>query len=136
MKQKRAKLPEIEVLRPRCVLVIEIGDYRFYAHLEDNPAAEQFVKSLHSEPLTVRLSDDRSARKSGTLPFDLPSCDAQISVKPGDLLLDGANRIAICNAEGAGNLTRLARVGSRTEELFAALGDNPTEVRFYLEWSE
>ncbi len=122
---------------PSCVLVIEANDRIFYASLEDNSSAAALKEKLNSGPITVEMHDYGGFEKVGSLPWDLPRNDSQITAKPGDVILYQGDRITVYYDENSWNFTKLASVGSTTkEELLSALGEGDVSVKFSLEWGE
>ena len=136
MKHRLPFIPDYEAIRPRAVLLIEVNGKRFYASLEDSPAAKAFIEKLNSAPLAVDMHNDGHFRMVGALPWSLPQSDGETAVEPGDLLLCG-DGIAICYAEKECVGTRPARIGSVTKEkLLDAFGAGTARVEFSLEWGE
>lgn len=127
----------IEPVRNTCVLVIEVGEKIFYANLEDNSSAKALIEKLNSGPITVDMHDYGSFEKVGSLPWELPRNDENITTVPGDIILYQGNQITIYYDKNSWSFTRLAKIENTTkEELLAALGDGNVSVKFYLEWSE
>ncbi|MBQ7671148.1 MAG: hypothetical protein IJS45_10590 [Clostridia bacterium] len=130
-------VPETDSIKPRAVLVIEAGGRIFYAHFEDNSSAQAFRDKLNSGGLTVEMSDYGGFEKVGDLPWELPRNDAQITTKPGDIILYQGDKITVYYGENTWNFTRLASIGNTSkEELLSALGEGDASVTFSLEWSE
>lgn len=128
MKRRRDELPEIEVVRPSCVMVIEAGGRIFYAHFEDGPAAGALRERLNSAGLTVRM-EDRGGAKTGSLPWALLPEDGADSI-----VLTGDGALSLV---GSGGEVPLARIGNATREtLHGALGEGDVSVTFSLEWGE
>ena len=128
---------DIETIRQTCVLVIEVNGKIFYANFEDNSSAEALKKKLKSEAITVDMHDYGGFEKVGSLPWDLPRNDMQITTEPGDVILYQGNQITVYYDTNSWNFTRLARIGNTTkDELLAALGDGDVSVKFSLEWGE
>ena len=128
---------EFEAVKPAPVLVIEANGEKFYATLEDNSSAKALIEKLSSKSITVDMNDYGNYEKVGTLPFELPRNDRQITTEPGDVILYEGNQITLYYDENTWNFTKLAKIGNVTKEkLFSALGDGDVSVKFYLEWSE
>ena len=126
-----------ERITPTCVLVVEVNDKIFYAHLEDNSSAEAFVENLNSGGITVDMHDYGNYEKVGSLPFELPRNDKQITTEPGDIILYNGNQITLYYDENAWNFTRLAKIGNVTKQsLLDVLGEGDVSVKFSLEWGE
>ena len=129
--------PDIEIIRPSCVLVIEANGTIFYAHFEDNSSAEAFKEKLNSETLTVNMRDYGGFEKVADLPWELPRNDSRITTEPGDIILYQGNQITIYYGENTWDFTRLAKIGNISgEQLLSALGDGDVSVKFSLEWGE
>ena len=122
---------------PAPVLVVDIGSKRFYANLEDNASAEAFVEKLSPAAITVEMQDYGNFEKVGTLPWELPRTDVQITTIPGDIILYQGNQITLYYDENTWNFTKLANIeGVTKEELLRVLGDGTVEATLSLEWSE
>ncbi|MBR5767840.1 MAG: hypothetical protein IKX86_04140 [Clostridia bacterium] len=125
----------IEAIRPTCVLVVRACGKTFYASLENNPSARAFIEKLSPACIIVCASDLDGAGKAGALPWDLPQCDG-VTAAPGDVMLVDGDRIGVFHGESPRRFTRLAKIGSASEQvLSAALGDCAS-LSFHLEWSE
>ena len=137
LKGKENMKDDIETIRQTCVLVIEANGKIFYAHFEDNSSAEALKEKLNSEAITVDMHDYGGFEKVGTLPWDLPRNDTQITAEPGDVILYQGNQITIYYDTNSWNFTRLAHIENATkDELLAALGDGGVSVKLSLEWGE
>lgn len=124
-------------VRQTVSLVLEVGDRRFYASPEDNESAEAFIRKLNSGSIAVEMQDAGGVEKLGLLPWELPRCDGEISIRPGDLILCEGDRISLAYDEDTRSCTRLARFGSvNRDELLEILGEGDVTVSFWLEWSE
>ena len=127
----------IEPAEPTCVLVIEVGEKKLYANLEDNSSAKALIEKLNSAAITVDMHDYGNFEKVGSLPWTLPRNDESITTSPGDIILYQGNQITVYYDENSWNFTRLAKISNTTkEELLDVLGTGSVVVSFYLEWSE
>lgn len=124
----------IRAIRPRAVLVFDYGCGRMYASVGEDPAMRELVRRLNPGGITVTFLAD-GPKVSGVLPWTLPGTEEQISVRPGDILLSGGNRISVSLEAFTGNFIRLSQFQDLTPEKAKKLfsGD---EVKLYLEWSE
>lgn len=128
---------EPDLQKPAPTLVIEANGTVFYAALEDNSSAKALIEKLNFAPVTVNMHDYGSFEKVGSLPWELPRNDEQITTVPGDVILYQGNQITIYYDENTWNFTRLATIGNVTrEKLLEALGDGDVSVTLHLEWSE
>jgi hypothetical protein len=118
-------------------LVIYANNKVFYAALEDNSSAEEFVEKLGSEAIEVEMHDYGSFEKVGDLPWNLTTNDEEITTEPGDIILYQGNKITIYYGQNTWDFTRLAKIeGATREELLEAFGDGDVNVSFWVEWSE
>lgn len=130
-----AELPAADRSKP--VLVVDTGKKKFYAVIEDNPSAEEFISKLKSEKITVSMKDYGGFEKVGNLPWKLQKSDKTITTEPGDIILYQGSQITIYYDKNTWSFTRLAKIGNTSkEELLEALGDSDALVTFSLEWSE
>ena len=137
LKGKETMKDDIEIIRHSCVLVIEVNGKIFYANFEDNSSAEALKEKLNSGSITVDMHDYGGFEKVGSLPWNLPRNDTQITTEPGDVILYQGNQITVYYDKNSWNFTRLARIGNTSkDELLAALGEGDVSVKFSLEWGE
>ena len=126
-----------DALRPVPTLVIEANGRTFYATLADNSSAAALIEQLNSGPLELEMQDYGGFEKVGSLPWDLPRNDEEITTRPGDLILYQGNQITIYYDENTWNFTRLGRIESATrDDLLSALGAGDVKVKLWIEWSE
>ena len=113
------------------------GNHTLSATLYDNSSSRALVELLQKGPVTIDMHDYGSFEKVGSLPWDLPRNDKQITTEPGDVILYQGNQITVYYDTNSWNFTRLARIGNTSkDELLAALGDGGVSVKFSLEWGE
>lgn len=128
---------DTEKITPSCVLVIEANGKIFYANLEDNPSAAALTEKLNSGAITLEMHDYGNFEKVGSLPWELPRSDSQITTKPGDVILYQGNQITVYYDENSWNFTKLAEIGNTSkDELLEAFGEGDVTVKFSLEWGE
>ncbi|MBR6917159.1 MAG: hypothetical protein IKN38_03155 [Clostridia bacterium] len=133
----RGVLPDIEAIRPTCVLVVEAKDRKFYAHIEDGAGGKAFAEKLNSEVLSVVMTECDGQGTSGAMPWELPGDAVKTTPEPGDIVLRPDGKIAVCYAEGSAEAAKLASIGNkRGEELQDAFGGGDVRATFYLEWGE
>ena len=108
-----------------------------YANLEDNPSAAALTEKLNSGAITLEMHDYGNFEKVGSLPWELPRSDSQITTKPGDVILYQGNQITVYYDENSWNFTKLAEIGNTSkDELLEAFGEGDVTVKFSLEWGE
>ncbi|MBQ9510585.1 MAG: hypothetical protein IJR55_02640 [Clostridia bacterium] len=130
------EVPEItDVFVPTAVLVIEANGKRCYASLEDNSAEKAFVEKLRGE-VTFDMRDGGFC-KIGHFTCRLPQNDEEMTVKPGDIVLCGEDKLMICYDESRGIFTKIASQSYVSKEkLLDILGEGDVSVKLFLEWSE
>ena len=121
----------------KAVLVIKTENKTFYAALEDNPTAKDFIEKLSPMCLNLDLYENGGYEKAGVLPFRVSGPQSFTTAEPGDIVLQDGDRISVCYADYTCGLTRLARIGGVTkDELISALGMGTVKVKMNLEWDE
>ena len=126
-----------EVLQPVPTLAIEANGRVFYAATADNPSAQALIEKLSREAIEIEMHDYGSFEKVGSLPWDLPRNDEDITTGPGDVILYLGNRFVIYYDENTWDFTRLGRIeGVTRDELLSAFGEGDVIVKLWVEWSE
>lgn len=113
------------------VLKITVGEYAFWADLEDNSSADAFAALLEKGPVTISMADYGGFEKVGALGTTLPRNDQRITTQPGDVILYGGNQITIYYAPNTWSFTRLAKIRN-PEGLQEKLGAGSVTVTFSL----
>lgn len=125
--------PEIaEPNQEETVLKISVGEYTFYATLEDNSSAEELREMLAQGSVTVQMEDYGGFEKVGSLGTELTRNDEPITTQPGDIILYQGNQIVIYYGTNSWTFTRLAKINDATD-LKAKLGEGTVQVTFSLE---
>ncbi len=126
-----------EAVKPTAVLVMEVNGKTYYPELADNSSAEAFFDKLREGPLKLELHDYGNFEKVGSLPWELPENDEEITTVPGDIILYQGKQLSVYYDENTCSLTGLAKIKQvEKEELLAVLGDGDVTVEFWLEWGE
>ncbi len=126
-----------EYIKPVPVLVVEVGEKRFYATFEHNSSAEALIEKFDPCPITLEMHDYGHFEKVASLPWELPRNDMHFKAVPGDIVLYGNNQITIYYDENTWDFTRIAKIGNVTKDkLLSALGEGDVSIKLYLEWSE
>ncbi len=113
---------------------IQVGDVTFTAELADNSSVDALKEKLAEGPLTIDMQDYANMEKVGSLGFNLPTNDEQISTGPGDLILYLGNSFVIYYDTNSWNFTRLGKIKDVTaDELKEALGSGDVTVTLSME---
>ena len=83
--------------------------------------------------LGIALEDYGGFEKTGKLGFDLPTNDAELAAKPGDIMLYQGDQISIFYGENTWSYTKLGHIEMDEIELRALLGDDDIYIRLWLE---
>ena len=83
--------------------------------------------------LDIALKDYGGFEKTGKLGFDLPTNDAELTAKPGDIMLYQGDQISIFYGENTWSYTKLGHIEMDEAELRALLGDGDIYIRLWLE---
>ena len=129
-------MEEFEYHHPRpLMLLLEIGEKRYYAHLQNGEAVKPFIAALSSMSPSFEMVDHDGFGKSAPFPMNA-SCKEKIHVYPGNLVwADG--QLILCYGQAEVEAVKLADIGSfDPDELRAELGPNQIAVRLCIEWSE
>ncbi|NIQ08944.1 MAG: hypothetical protein GWO41_02925 [candidate division Zixibacteria bacterium] len=112
---------------------VQIGDTVLTATLVDNSSVDALKETLSDGPISIDMRDYGSMEKVGSLGFDLPRNDEQITTEAGDIILYQGNAFVIYYAPNSWNFTRLGRIDNVTaEELKEILGDGSVTVTLSL----
>lgn len=108
------------------------GNKSLNIELADNPSAKAFAEKISMGDVTVKVSDYGNFEKTGSLGFDLPRSDKNVTTSAGDVILYLGNTIAIYYDTNTWNFTRIGKIPNMTREsmldFFGGYGD--VEVRF------
>ena len=116
------------------MLIIEIGETRLTAVLENNAAVEALRELLAEGPVTLPAENYGGFEKVCALPQALPRNDADLTARPGDLMLYNGDSLVLFYGENRWGYTRLGRIEGRdAESLARILGGPEREVALRLE---
>ena len=119
----------------RCQLQFMINGTPLYAIPADNSSAEALIEKLGGETLELSMSDYGGFEKVGSLPWDLPRNDEQMTTKPGDITLYQGNQLSIYYDENSWSLTPIAKLtGVTAGEIREILGDGDITVEILVDW--
>ncbi len=111
-------------------MVIEVNNHRLLVNLENNKSVKALLEKLDVADITVNASDYGNFEKVGSLGFNLPRTDKNITTKPGDVILYQGSQITIYYDENTWNFTKLGSIDISKEELIKILGSG--DVTFTL----
>ncbi len=119
----------------RCQLQFMINGTPLYAIPADNSSAEALIEKLGGKTLELSMSDYGGFEKVGSLPWDLPRNDEQMTTKPGDITLYQGNQLSIYYDENSWSLTPIAKLtGVTAGEIREILGDGDITVEILVDW--
>lgn len=107
---------------------ISVGEQIFYANLENNSTAREFIKKL---PLAVEMTELNGNEKYYKFAENFPTDEKKISeIRAGDLMLFGSNYLVIFYKNFSTNYsyTRLGKI-ENPENLSEVLGDGKIFVK-------
>ena len=126
---------KIRAEEPRPELVIKTAKMTFYAGLEKNKTAAEFIKKLSPESLDVKPCGDGGLKTSEMI-WDLPESGDMIECSTGDIVYGPDGCLTFCFEPARIRGVKLAHFyEGRAEELYKELQSDPA-VRLSLEWSE
>lgn len=108
---------------------VQVGNQTFTATLEDNAAAEAFLKMMKEAPVVIQMSDYSGFEKVGSLGTNLPSSNSQTTTHEGDIVLYNSNQIVIFYGSNTWSYTRLGKIDDLTGWK-EALGNGDVTVTF------
>ena len=91
---------------------------------EDNQAVADLAALASNGPITVELSMYGGFEQVGPLGTSLTTSDAQVTTKPGDIVLYASNQISIFYGSNSWAYTRLGHITDKTAEEMADLLGN------------
>lgn len=110
---------------------VQIGTYTFTATLEDNAAVQELVEMMHSEPVTIHMSDYSGFEKVGPLGRSLTTSSSQTTTAAGDIVLYNGNSIVVFYGSNSWSYTRIGKIDDLTDWT-AALGSGNITAIFTL----
>ena len=103
------------------------------ATLAENSSAEALKDLLSENSLSVEMRDYGNFEKVGSLGYDLPQNNEQITTVPGDVILYQGNQITIYYDTNSWNFTRLGKIEDiNKEELLGILGEGDVAISLSL----
>lgn len=91
-------------------LTITVNNQKLTATLVDNSSTKVLLERLENGPITIEMHDYGSFEKVGSLGFDLPTNDEEISTDAGDIILYQGNSFVIYYDKNNWNFTKLGHI--------------------------
>ena len=112
---------------------VKINDEIFDVELENNSAAEELIKELKKENITVNASEYGGFEKVGDLGFSLPTSDENIGTNPGDIVLYQGDKISLFYGSHSWSYTKLGKIDNvDPDQLREILGSGDVTLEFGL----
>ena len=112
---------------------VKINNEVFDVKLENNSAAEELVKTLQKENVTVNAKEYGGFEKVGDLGFSLPANDENINTEPGDIVLYQSNQLSLFYASHSWSYTKLGKIENvSSTHLKEVLGSGDVSLTFSL----
>lgn len=98
-------------------ITITVNNQKLSATLVDNSSTKALLEKLEDGPITIDMHDYGNFEKVGSLGFDLPRNDEELSTDAGDIILYQGNSFVIYYDKNNWNFTKLGHIDniSKTE---------------------
>ncbi len=98
-------------------ITITVNNQKLSATLVDNSSTKALLEKLEDGPITIDMHDYGNFEKVGSLGFDLPRNDEELSTDAGDIILYQGNSFVIYYDKNNWNFTKLGHINniSKTE---------------------
>ncbi len=104
--------------------IIEVNDKELLVKVEDNSSSKALIEKLKEGDISIDAHDYGNFEKVGSLGFELPRNDEQITTKAGDVILYQGTEITIYYDTNSWNFTKLGEITNiEGKELKELLGD-------------
>lgn len=116
-------------------MYIIINGNKLEVTLADNSSVDALVERLKQGDITYTADDYGGFEKVGSLGFDLPTNNSQITTQAGDVILYSGNQIVLFYGSNSWSYTRLGKINgySATElQLLLGAGNGSTQVTLTL----
>ncbi len=114
-------------------ITFTIGETNLTATLAENSATEELKKRLKTAPVTIDMRDYGGWEKVGSLGFDLPAIDEEITAEPCEFVLYQGNQLVIFYGSNSWSYTRLGKLENVTQaELKEILGSGNVTITLSL----
>ena len=114
-------------------LYLKVNNRVLTATLERNSSVDALIEKLEQNDITIDMEDYANFEKVGSLGFNLPRNDKQITTTAGDIILYQGNSITIYYDTNSWSFTKLGHIDNITqEELKEILGARDVTVTLTL----
>lgn len=118
----------------RKTIKLKIDNHEFAVKLAQNAATAALVDRLRQGDVVVQAHGYGSFEQVGDLGFSLPTDDAPIATKPGDLMLYQGNQVTLFYGSNSWSYTKLGEIANTTQaELKNILGEGDAVMVLSLE---
>lgn len=115
-------------------MYINVNNNVLTVSLENNSSVDALIEKLKQGNINIYMSDYANFEKVGTLEFNLPRNDKQISTDYGDIILYQGNQFVIYYDKNNWNFTKLGHIDNISQkELKEVLGNGDVTVTLSLE---
>ena len=111
---------------------IQVGEYIFYASLENNTSVDALVQMMKETPIVINMRDYSGFEKVGALGTTLPDSNSQITTQAGDIVLYNHDQIVVFYGSNSWSYTKLGHVNDLTD-WEKALGSGTVEITFSID---
>lgn len=111
---------------------IQIGEYIFYASLENNTSVDALIQMMKETPIVINMRDYSGFEKVGALGTTLPDSNSQITTQAGDIVLYNRDQIVVFYGSNSWSYTKLGHVNDLTDWK-KALGSGDVEITFSID---
>lgn len=111
---------------------IQIGEYIFYASLENNTSVDALIQMMKETPIVINMRDYSGFEKVGSLGTTLPDSDSQITAQAGDIVLYNKDQIVVFYGSNSWSYTKIGHVNDLTD-WEKALGSGEVEITFSID---
>lgn len=111
---------------------IQIGEYIFYASLENNTSVDALIQMMKETPIVINMRDYSGFEKVGALGTTLPDSNSQITTQAGDIVLYNHDQIVVFYGSNSWSYTKIGHVNDLTD-WEKALGNGDVEITFSID---
>ena len=111
---------------------IQIGEYIFYASLENNTSVDALIQMMKETPIVINMRDYSGFEKVGALGTTLPDSNSQITTQAGDIVLYNHDQIVVFYGSNSWSYTKIGHVNDLTG-WEKALGSGEVEIIFSID---